>query len=417
MNKNEKRKSLRKGNLEEDEGNAEKSPLLNPVANYASFDTDDIPEPPPLPSYDTDHGVDAALFRKLITEVRYAISKGVYPVMISQGSSGSYFCKDRNGTTIGVFKPKNEEPYGHLNPKWSKWLQRTCCPCCFGRGCLIPNTGYISEASASAVDESLCLNVVPRTEIVSLASATFSYPYFDRQRKTLPEKIGSFQVFVRGYKDASVCLREFQYDPLTDDLKRQFRAQFERLVILDYITRNTDRGNDNWLIKIDTPKSVSTSPAATSGSTSYEDDWEQVAKPKLKIAAIDNGLSFPFKHPDSWRAYPFGWAVLAAAQVPFSEETKNRFLPKLIDPEWCEKLVTDLKAIAQKDPDFNEKQFRRQIAVLRGQVFNLAEALMKQKSPLELINAIPVTINQVDTSSGFRRRFLSMNLTAPTFTF
>ena len=24
--------------------------------------------------------------------------------------------------------------------------------------------------------------------------------------------------------------------------------------------------------------------------------------PKIYVAAIDNGLAFPFKHPDSWRA-------------------------------------------------------------------------------------------------------------------
>jgi len=27
-----------------------------------------------------------------------------------------------------------------------------------------------------------------------------------------------------------------------------------------------------------------------------------VEEPVISIAAIDNGLSFPFKHPDSWRA-------------------------------------------------------------------------------------------------------------------
>jgi hypothetical protein len=42
----------------------------------------------------------------------------------------------------------------------------------------------------------------------------------------------------------------------------------------------TDRGNDNWLLKIDEDAS---------------------GGPKLSLAAIDNGLSFPFKHPDSWR--------------------------------------------------------------------------------------------------------------------
>lgn len=66
---------------------------------------------------------------------------------------------------IGVFKPKNEEPYGHLNPKWTKWLHKTCCPCCFGRSCLIPNQGYMSEVGASHVDEKLNLNIVPKTKV------------------------------------------------------------------------------------------------------------------------------------------------------------------------------------------------------------------------------------------------------------
>ena len=27
-----------------------------------------------------------------------------------------------------------------------------------------------------------------------------------------------------------------------------------------------------------------------------------VKEPEVKLAAIDNGLAFPFKHPDEWRA-------------------------------------------------------------------------------------------------------------------
>ena len=65
---------------------------------------------------------------------------------------------------IGVFKPKDEEPYGHLNPKWTKWVHKLCCPCCFGRSCLVPNQGYLSEAGASIVDEKLELGVVPKTK-------------------------------------------------------------------------------------------------------------------------------------------------------------------------------------------------------------------------------------------------------------
>jgi len=214
--------------------------------------------------------------------------------------------------TVGVFKPKDEEPYGMLNPKWTKWLHKICCPCCFGRSCLVPNQGYLSEAGASIVDEKLDLNIVPKTKVVKLSADSFNYLAIDRvksrtkqnlanrfpnmrfDRIGLPpkvnyiilnqihesfdfkllffliKKVGSFQLFVEGYKDADYWLRRFEYEPLSEDLRKKFQLQFEKLVILDYIIRNTgqfkfysslfyrsfyvfcsflDRGNDNWLVK------------------------------------------------------------------------------------------------------------------------------------------------------------------------
>lgn len=90
--------------------------------------------------------------------------------------------------------------------------------------------------------------------------------------------MGSFQLFVDGYKDADFWLRKFEADPLPENTNRQLQLQFERLVVLDYIIRNTgesshpgrpvwtfasqlmlerfsatDRGNDNWLLKYDCP--------------------------------------------------------------------------------------------------------------------------------------------------------------------
>ncbi|CAJ0766028.1 686_t:CDS:2, partial [Entrophospora sp. SA101] len=35
----------------------------------------------------------------------------------------------------------------------------------------------------------------------------------------------------------------------TKSLQIQFREQFEKLIILDYLMRNTDRGLDNWMVK------------------------------------------------------------------------------------------------------------------------------------------------------------------------
>lgn len=53
--------------------------------------------------------------------------------------------------------------------------------------------------------------------------------------------------------------------------------------------------------------------------------------PEIGIAAIDNGLAFPYKHPDSWRAYPYHWAWLPQAKVPFSKQIKDLVLPLLSD--------------------------------------------------------------------------------------
>jgi len=80
--------------------------------------------------------------------------------------------------------------------------------------------------------------------------------------------VGSFQVFVEGYKDADFWLRRFESEPPNVDIQRQFQLQFERLVVLDYIIRNTDRGNDNWLIKYN-------SPSMKNGSTTQPGELQE----------------------------------------------------------------------------------------------------------------------------------------------
>jgi len=156
--------------------------------------------------------------------------------------------------------------------------------------------------------------------------------------------------------------------------------------------------------------------------------WENVY-PKLLISAIDNGLSFPFKHPDDWRAYPFGWTFLAAAQVkqtedyvfnsffqvPFSEGTCKRLLPKLVDPEFTESLVRKLRVVMEMDEEFNESVFQGQMAVVRGQIYNLTEALMRRKTPFELVQMPAITIYHEKSRSGFSRRFIAFRRNAPCF--
>jgi len=265
---------------------------------------------------------------------------------------------------------------------------------------LIPNLSYVSEAAAYVLDAQLRTHMVPYTDVVNLSSKSFHYPFWDRynhsrNKKPLPAKPGSFQVFLQGFKDANIFLREHpwpdQYlsgfrttdphrkkrkrwadncrpssaqsaDAESDDgedspqsltpgpdnfvwtptLKQSFREELEKLVILDYIMRNTDRGLDNWMIKVDWegqqasivsepvrlnidegsqngavgPRPVDLSqrePQATRASypASYpyrtqlpmdaSNSVEGGADPKITIGAIDNSLSWPWKHPDAWR--------------------------------------------------------------------------------------------------------------------
>lgn len=425
-------------------------------------------------------------FHEIITQAEIAIEHGIYPERIYQGSSGSYFVKDPTGKIVAVFKPKDEEPYGRMNPKWTKWMHKLCCPCCFGRACLIPNQGYLSEAGASLVDQKLKLDVVPNTRVVRLVAETFNYARIDRRkaklkkqikehfpsarfnRMSLPLKKGSFQLFVQGYRDADYWLRRFENETLPPVLAKSFQLQFEKLVVLDYIIRNTDRGNDNWLIKYEQPKIVnqvnsSVTPtrasttqqrkssiaekrksSITEALTSIKDDmiedldenpipgtsqqipdlnsnpqqqdlntdnqntWNVVQLPEIKIAAIDNGLAFPFKHPDSWRAYPYHWAWLPQAKVPFSEETKKHVLPSLSDMNFVEELCNDLLFLFKQDKGFDRKLYERQMSVMRGQILNLTQALKDGKSPVQLVQMPAVVIEKSEPKSrlsSFTQRF------------
>ncbi|XP_043828820.1 phosphatidylinositol 4-kinase type 2-beta isoform X1 [Dromiciops gliroides] len=359
-------------------------------------------------------------FADIILRAEQAIDCGVLPERISQGSSGSYFVKDPKGKIIGVFKPKSEEPYGHLNPKWTKYFHKICCPCCFGRGCLVPNQGYLSEAGAYLVDEKLGLGVVPKTKVVWLVSETFNYNAIDRAKSRgkkyalekvpkvgkkfhrigLPPKVGSFQMFVDGYKEADYWLRKFEADPLPENIRKQLQSQFERLVALDYITRNTDRGNDNWLVRYE-------KESDGSEGSNKETEWITSKESLIKIAAIDNGLAFPFKHPDEWRAYPFHWAWLPQAKVPFSEETRELVLPRISDMNFVQDLCEDLYELFKTDKGFDKATFENQMSVMRGQILNLTQALKDGKSPLQLVRMPRVIVER--SKSGSQGRIVQLS--------
>jgi len=462
-------------------------------------------------------------FEDIVESVRVAIEMSVHPKLISQGSSGSYFAKNSNGDTVAVFKPKDEEPYASRNPKWTKWIHRNLFPCFFGRAMLIPNLSYISEAAAYVLDVQLRTNLVPYTDVVSLSSPSFFYDFWDRRayyrkKKPLPEKLGSFQIFLRGYKDATKFLKEYPWPDQhgssyidaprrkkrrwadncrptgapsdddeeddeeataeeaihrrvfwTDALQQSFREELEKLVILDYIMRNTDRGLDNWMIRMDEKAQranilIDPSKSSSSSHTNsqemngranvteepYQRQEQMTATSRsatpaqssperiVRIGAIDNSLSWPWKHPDAvrctrilikdntyniqWRSYPFGWLFLPVSLIgqPFSESTRRHFLPLLTSKAWWSETQMALKQCFSMDADFQEKMFARQIAVMKGQAWNVVETLKTpDHGPLELTRrarvlvwddvvevpvAVPLRVSSLETRRREERR-------------
>ncbi|KAH9363189.1 hypothetical protein HPB48_011843 [Haemaphysalis longicornis] len=199
-------------------------------------------------------------FASVVREAITAIESAIYPERIYQGSSGSYFVKNSERVKIAVYKPKDEEPYGRLNPKWTKWMHKLCCPCCFGRSCLVPNQGYLSEAGASLVDQKLQLNIVPKTKVVKLVSETFNYSALDRAKArtkknvterfpksgvaisiglVCPTRSAPFNSMWKATKTLTTGCASLNLRPLPPDLQRMFQFQFERLVVLDYIINAT----------------------------------------------------------------------------------------------------------------------------------------------------------------------------------
>lgn len=88
---------------------------------------------------------------------------------------------------------------------------------------MIPNLSYISEAAACVLDRQLRTFLVPYTDVVKLSSKAFHYDYWDRRayyrrHKPLPQKVGSFQVFLQGFQGTRSILF-VRIMKLTDGLK------------------------------------------------------------------------------------------------------------------------------------------------------------------------------------------------------
>lgn len=157
------------------------------------------------------------------------------------------------------------------------------------------------------------------------------------------------------------------------------------------------------------------------GGCASSEPWP--SRPHVHIAAIDNSLSFPIHHPNSWRSYCYGWLFLPSSLIglPFSASTREHFLPLLTDPAWWQQTVAELYKLFSIDEGFSERMFRRQIGVMKGQAWNIVKSLRNaEEGPLELcrrrtclVHDEELVVADDEVTAEMIRQTLSVPVTEP----
>jgi hypothetical protein len=216
-----------------------------------------------------------------------ALEAGVKPNLVEDGLGGTYFIKDRQGKTIAVFKPKDEEPLAPNNPKVHAGEGQGPG---LKEGVMVGEAG-LNEYAAFLLDQAspkgLRAGVCP-TALVRVANSVFHTAGEDRRSafRTIKDKVGSFQLFA-------------QHDCTSEDIgpSRFPDDQVHRIAALDIRLCNTDRHSGNILVK------------ENGGAVEA-------------LVPIDHGYALPGEIGEA----TFEWLSWPAAKQPFSAGMRSDIL-------------------------------------------------------------------------------------------
>lgn len=258
-----------------------------------------------------------------VKEAKKALKKGLYPILVTQGLSGSYWMRGTERTIIGLFKPFDEELHAPNNPSGSR------CRGALGlrksrSGCRVGEAAH-HEVGAFLVDAFFGFGIVPRTFYASFTHHMF---YLTRENRManwrpLKTKYGSFQEYIQGFVSAGHLSREERGAiPL---------EEFQLLVLLDVILGNTDRHINNIL-------------CGENG-----------------LAAIDHGLCFPDRHRQLSYWY---WSYFSQGDQPF-----YRPMIDLLNTFPYQELAYTLKAKCHISPN-SLHRMRERVALFAAAINN-----------------------------------------------
>lgn len=75
---------------------------------------------------------------------------------------------------------------------------------------------------------------------------------------------------------------------------------------------------------------------------------------------------------------------------------------------FVEELCSDLYELFKQDKGFDKRLFERQMAVMRGQILNLTQALKDNKSPVQLVQMPAVIVERYITKISQNAKFKFM---------
>lgn len=195
----------------------------------------------------------------IVEDVKLALKSGLYPLLVTQGLSGTYWMRGSHHEIAGLFKPFDEEAFAPNNPIGPSMQgslgQRRMRP-----GIRVGESIH-REVAAFYVDQFFGFGIVPKTYYASFTHHVFFQALTKTKeqsldlRRIVKTKLGSFQEFIEGFSSLNDTPKEL-WGKIPD-------IEFQLLVVLDVILGNMDRNTGNILISED------------------------------KIAAIDHGLVLP----------------------------------------------------------------------------------------------------------------------------
>lgn len=238
-------------------------------------------------------------------------------VKSTSGSSTSYRIVEGGGEgkTLGIFKASVEEPLGSKNTKVAQRIKAIVLRCLPKSlvGSLFETAagqGYVAEVvqkkvadrvikilenlrndlefeQHQAIIDQMIQGLVPNTEIVNFSIG-------DQE-----EKVGSFQEWVDeehqdAYKFFDLKNKNYQKKFFGNAASEQALPQeyFDMLVIIDYVTGNSDRHGENWFVLTDNADPVN----RVKGIRLIDGGWSMAPQPPQSKRAIELGNQYKWKN-------------------------------------------------------------------------------------------------------------------------